>query len=113
MTRNYEALIILKSVGTEAELAQAVAQVEEPIKKLGGRVEHSENMGRRRLAYRIARQQEGCYQLIRFQLAPEQLEELKRALRLNETIVRYLILSRENGRPVAPVPVAVEAKASA
>ena len=36
-TRAYEAMIILKSVGGEAELAQAVAQVEEPIKRAGGR----------------------------------------------------------------------------
>ena len=112
MNREYEALIILKSTGTDAEIAQAVTQVEEPIKKLGGIIGGSKLYGRRRLAYRIARQQEGYYHLFEFHIATEQVEELKRVLRLNEAIVRFLILSHsENHTPPAQAPVAVEAKA--
>ena len=96
MDRDYEALIILKAAGTEAELAQSVAQLEDPIKKLGGRIDNSVSWGRRRLAYRIAHQSEGQYHLLNFQLAPAQLAELKRLLRLNEHIVRFLILNRSD-----------------
>ena len=94
-TRAYEAMIILKSVGGEAELAQAVSQIEEPIKRAGGRVVNSASWGRRRLTYRIGRQAEGHYQLVQFELAPGQLTEVKRALTLNEQIVRFMILSRD------------------
>lgn len=101
MSRAYEALIILKPSGTEADLAQAVKQVEEPIKKLGGSIDTSEGWGRRRLAYRISRQVEGHYHLLRFRVDPQQLEELKRVLRLTEVVIRFLILNRENGHPQA------------
>jgi len=107
MNREYEALIILKATGTDAEAAQAVAQVEEPIKKLGGQIDGSKPYGRRRLAYRIARQQEGYYHFVEFRLATEQVDELKRLLRLNEAVVRFLILNRSDHRPTsvqAPVP---------
>ncbi len=94
MSRAYEALVILKATGTEAELAHVVKQLEDPIKKLGGAVESSVNWGRRRLAYRVGRQSEGYYQLVQFQVLPSQVNELKRLFRLNESIVRFLILNR-------------------
>ena len=96
--RAYEALAIFKSFGTEAEMAGSVKQLEDPIQKLGGSIDRSTSWGRRRLAYRIARQQEGVYHLVQFQLPPPQLEELKHLLRLNENIVRFLILNRADAR---------------
>ena len=112
MTRDYEALIIVKALGTDADVARAVAQVEEPVKKLGGRIANSKPLGRRRLAYRILRQQEGHYQLLEFQLDPAQVSELKRLLRLNESVVRFLVLNREDG-PAAPAAVVPAGAASA
>ena len=94
-TRGYEVLFILKVGGTEQELARATAQVEEPITRLGGRVEVAQNMGRRRLAFRIAKQTEGHYHFVRFQATGEQLAELDRLFRLNEEVVRFVILSAE------------------
>ncbi len=104
-TRAYETLVILKAEGTEAEVAHSVKQVEEPIRKLGGRIEQSVGWGRRRLAYRIGRQVEGTYQLLQFQLPPDQLGELKRLLRLNESIVRFLVLrgAERAAAPAAPL----------
>ncbi|MBI3319276.1 MAG: 30S ribosomal protein S6 [Candidatus Omnitrophica bacterium] len=103
MNRLYEAFVILKAAGTDAEVAQALAHVEEPIKKLGGQIESSKNFGRRRLAYRIARQNEGYYHLLHFRMAPEQVSELKRLLRLNEAIVRFLILNQfSEGKLMSP-----------
>jgi small subunit ribosomal protein S6 len=112
MNRDYEALVIVKALGTDADVAQAVAQAEEPIKKLGGRVTASKPLGRRRLAYRIGRQQEGYYQLFDFQMDPLQVDELKRLLRLNETVVRFLVLNRADQKPGEALPN-VDAKPAA
>jgi small subunit ribosomal protein S6 len=94
-TRDYEALIILKSAGTEQEVAQSAVQLEEPIKKLGGRIESSQGLGRRRLAFRISRQVEGYYHFLRFQAPTDRLDELKRLYRLNEAVVRFLIITAD------------------
>ena len=95
MSRLYETLIIMKSAGTEAELAQAGTQAEEVIKKLNGTIVKSVGMGRRRLSYRINHQTEGFYQLIQFELNSDQIEEVKRVFRLNERIIRFMILNRD------------------
>lgn len=95
VTRRYEALIILKTAGTEQDLAQATAKLEELVQRLGGRVARSEPWGRRRLAFRIARQTEGHYHLLQFEAPTQHVAELERLLRLNEAIVRFIILSEE------------------
>ena len=101
MTKAYEALIIIKTVANEQELAQAVARLEEPIKKFGGTVTLSTNLGRRRLAFKIGASVEGYYQSIYFELSPTELNELKRAWRLNDQVVRSLLL-QSDGVPEQP-----------
>ena len=100
-TREYEALIIFRASTTEPELARTVGQCEEQIKKLGGRIAVSNSMGRRRLAFRIARQSEGYYHLLRFHAPTGQVVALERLLRLNEAIVRFMILTEEALVPLA------------
>jgi len=112
-SRPYEALVIVKVGGSEAEAAQAIKHVEEPIQKLGGHIERSTSWGRRRLAYRIARQTEGTYHLIEFLIEPQKLDELKRLLRLNETIVRFLVLNRSEHQPPTSVFTTAQPSATA
>ena len=102
--RDYEALIIVKAAGTEQEMGRQATGLEEPIKKVGGSVESNQPMGRRRLAFRIARQTEGHYFLLRFQAPMAQVGELDRLFRLNDAVVRFMILSAEevDGPPPAP-----------
>ena len=100
-TRGYEALVILRAAGTEQDVARQAARLEEPIKKLGGSIESSHNMGRRKLAFRINRTGEGYYYLLRFQAPTGQLGELDRLFRLNDAVVRFMILSEDE---LAPMP---------
>ena len=102
MTRDYEALVILKSAGTEQDLARAAAHLEEPIKKVGGSVTTSHSMGRRRLTFRIARQSEGHYYVLRFKAPTDQVKELERLLHLNDAVVRFMILTADEVGPWQP-----------
>ena len=108
-TRGYESLVILKAAGTEQELAQQAARLEEQIKKLGGSVDSVQGMGRRRLAFRIARQTEGHYYLLQFHAPTEQIAELERLFRLNEVIVRFMILSEDEAAPLQSAAVPTRA----
>lgn len=104
-TSDYEALVILKSASTEQDLAKQIAQLEEQVKKVGGRLDRSQQMGRRRLAFRIDRQMEGHYHLLRFHAPTRQVEALDRLFRLNEAIVRFLILGCDALAPGPRTPV--------
>ena len=109
MSRGYEALVILRSGGTEQELTRQAAHLEEAIKKLGGTVQQLQSMGRRKLAFRIARQTEGYYYVVRFQVPTEQIPELDRAFRLNEVVVRFIILTQDEVAPPEVRPPRVAA----
>ena len=100
--RRYEALIIVKAVGTEQDVAHAVAKLEEPIRKVGGRIESAQGWGRRRFAFRIGRQTEGHYQLLRFSVPTEVVDELKRLFRLNESVIRFIVLTQDEAGTGAP-----------
>lgn len=50
--------------------------------------------GKRKLAYEIDHISEGDYTLINFQADPDQIKELDRVLRINDTVKRHMIARR-------------------
>ena len=58
---------------------------------------------------RIARQTEGHYYLLRFHASTEQIAELERLFRLNEAIVRFMILSEDETAPLQSAAVPTRA----
>jgi small subunit ribosomal protein S6 len=92
MKKIYEVLVMFKSTATDEEIAKQIKHAEDMVKKVGGELASSKMLGRRKLSYRIGKQVEGYYQLLEFLLSTDKLDELKRQLRLDEDIVRFLVL---------------------
>lgn len=91
MTRPYEMLYILNpEIGEEAIEAK-----HEKIKGLlelqGGEVEKLDLWGHNRLAYEINDLREGFFALVHFKTVPEQIEEIERQLRIDDTVLRFLV----------------------
>ncbi len=93
--RNYEGVFILNPdlVGDAAK--NAVAQVQELVSKNGGRVDGLQEWGKRRLAYKIGKRQEGNYLVLNFQMDTQQTKKLEQSLRLNDQILRYLLVNKD------------------
>jgi small subunit ribosomal protein S6 len=70
----------------------ATERVRSYVTGAGGEVHSIDVWGRRRLAYPIERHNEGVYHLAKFTLEPEHAVELDRSLRLNEQVLRHLIV---------------------
>jgi small subunit ribosomal protein S6 len=58
----------------------------------GGQITNTEPWGRRNLAYPIKRHFSGHYVLQRFEMPAAGTTEVERFLRLNENIIRYLVV---------------------
>jgi small subunit ribosomal protein S6 len=56
----------------------------------GGKLEKVEKLGRRRLAYRVAKQREGIYILFRIQGSGDTVKEFERRLKVTDTVIKYL-----------------------
>jgi small subunit ribosomal protein S6 len=90
--RQYELVYIAAPDSTEEQVADLHAQVEAIVARFGGRIETTENWGRRKLAYEISRQREGIYVLEIIHGSGELVKELDRRLRVIDTVIRHLIV---------------------
>ncbi len=85
-------MFILPPELEEEAANNATERVRSYVTAAGGTVHSIDVWGRRRLAYPIERHSEGVYHLARFALEPEHAVELDRNLRLNEQVLRHLIV---------------------
>jgi small subunit ribosomal protein S6 len=99
-TRRYEAVYIYDSALEDAAIAEKLEKVQ-GLLSLAEPAE-TEHWGRRALAYKIGRHENGYYIISRFTVEPKVLPEFERALKLDEGVVRYLVTLHEHelGAPV-------------
>ena len=99
-TRRYEAVYIFDSALDDAVITEKL----EKLQSLLGLAETAEleMWGRRALAYKIGRHENGYYIISKFHAEPKVLPEYERALKLEEGVVRYLVslLEHELGAPI-------------
>lgn len=90
--RTYEALYIIKPEAEEDEVQTIVQGVEKLITDDGGAIVRSEVWGKRRLAYEVKGFTEGIYVLLRFEAKPEFIKNFEAGFKLNESIIRDLVV---------------------
>jgi len=103
MNRDYENMIILKPDLDDKEREEVFDKISKRIKDLKGEVLASAVWIKERKFYYFLRSRgaekkkyyKGCYWLVNFTLDVEKLPELKETIRLEERILRNLIVSRE------------------
>ncbi|MBE3073176.1 MAG: 30S ribosomal protein S6 [Acidobacteria bacterium] len=91
-SRQYELVYVLSPETSEQGVADLHAQVEATIARLGGALEKTDTWGRRKLAYSIGPHREGIYVLEVVNGGGELMKELERRLRVNEQVLRYLVV---------------------
>ncbi|MBY0492152.1 MAG: 30S ribosomal protein S6 [Gemmatimonadaceae bacterium] len=93
-TRRYEAVYIFDSALED----QAIVDKLEKLQGLLSLAEPAtiEHWGRRQLAYKIGRHESGYYVISLFTCAPAVLPEFERALKLDDSVVRYMVTLYEH-----------------
>lgn len=99
--KHYEVLFIVKPTLTEEEVAAKLAFVQDVIVKNGGEIVKVDEMGTRKLAYKIDKYERGVYFVIYFTAPSQLVAELTRNLRITEDIIRFLVVKYESKREVA------------
>lgn len=109
MARQYEIVYIFDSALEEPQINERL----ERFHRLLPAPEHPEpvtavsHWGRRTLAYPIERKEVGYYVVVQFETDPTVLPEFERAIKLDESVLRHLIVVNE-GVPPAPVPAGAD-----
>ena len=92
MNRKYELVYVVSPVATDEQVSELHTQVEGVVQRMGGRVEKTENWGRRKLAYEIGHQKEGTYVLEVITGSGDLMKEIDRRLKVSDLIIRHLIV---------------------
>lgn len=90
--KKYELIFILKAELPEAEMESRVARVKEILGEHGGEVTQENHWGVRRLAYEIQYENRGNYMFLRFKSDGSVVAEIERFLRLDDQVLRHLIV---------------------
>ncbi len=94
--KHYETMFIVKPTLQEEEIKVKIDFFKDIITKNEGVIETFLDMGMRNLAYEIKKNQRGYYFVIYFQANPSLIAELERNYRINEDILRFLIVKYES-----------------
>lgn len=99
--KHYEVLFIVKPTLTDEEVKTKVDFVKDVISKNGGEIARVEEMGARKLAYKIDKYERGVYFVIYFTAPTELIAELTRNIRITEDIIRFLVVKYENKKEIS------------
>jgi small subunit ribosomal protein S6 len=88
--RIYEELFIVRPDATDEEVDPVVEQIRNIVTHAGGTVDKTEKWGIRRLAYRVAKYEEGQYILLQFTAKAETIKEIERRLRVADVVLKFL-----------------------
>ena len=96
--RLYEVVYILDPALDESAVDAKLEKFHELVTSSGGEVNAVDHWGSRQLAYPIQKQSSGYYVVAQFTAAPDALPEFERLLKLDDEVMRYLLVLNE-GEP--------------
>ena len=89
--KNYELVYVVKP-NSDDETKESVLNKIKDVISSNGEVEKVDTWGNKKLAYQIAKLTEGFYVLVNFAAGVEVPKELDRNLKINENVIRHMIV---------------------
>ena len=97
MQKKYELMVLLHP-DLEIDAEASITKVEGLVEAAGGRVTKRDNWGKKRLAYRIARQDFALYIYFEIELDPAKVSQVESTVLINEEVLRHLLVSYEENK---------------
>lgn len=88
--RTFELMFISSPNTIEEDINKLTSLIEHTVSDRGGKVTKIEPWGRRKLAYRIDKFDEGIYTLLHIEGSGREIAEAERRLRVTDHVIRYL-----------------------
>ena len=106
---NYELLYIVHP-DLESSIDKSIDRIRSIVEKRDGKVIYEENWGKRKLAYPINKTDVGIYVLWFITVPKNKVAGIEKDLRINEEVMRYMLLVSEDKKEAKPKAEKPEAK---
>lgn len=100
MVRPYEVVYIFDSALEESAINERLARFHALIQQPGAEQPQVNHWGKRTLAYPIRKHETGYYVVSKFETVGSALPEFERAIKLDEGVLRFLVVVNEGAQPV-------------
>ena len=105
----YETLFVVKPTLTEEEIAAQITKVKDVLAKEGAELVGTDDMGMRKLAYPVQKNDRGYYTVLFYKAEGTVINELERNLKINEDVIKFLTVKYSNTKEMAQFNKLVEA----
>lgn len=94
--RTYELLAVFKPNLDAEEVDKQLSALNELVVGFEGKIESTEKTGRKKLAYDIQNFRDGFFVTMNVSIPADKVAELKRQLKLNDNVLRTMLLELSN-----------------
>ena len=101
MQPTYELMVLLHP-DLEIDVETPIKKIENLIEAAGGKVTKRDNWGKKRLAYRIKRQDFAVYIYLELKLDPSKVREFENTVLITEEVLRHILVVHEESENRAP-----------
>lgn len=105
----YETLFVIKPTLTEEEIAAQITKVKDVLAKEGAELSGTDDMGMRKLAYPVQKNDRGYYTVLFYKAEGSVISELERNLKINEDVIKFLTVKYSNIKEIAQFNKLVDA----
>ena len=89
--KSYELMTITKFNTGEEGARNISNEIKDLISKQKGKVMNDDFWGKRKFAFKVGAETEGFYDVIKFEMEPEEVEKMQLKLKTMDSLVRYLV----------------------
>jgi small subunit ribosomal protein S6 len=97
---HYELLFVLKPTLTDEETKAQIAKIQDSITAQDATIVATDDMGMRKLAYPVEKNERGYYTVTYFQAPGVAIAEIERQLRINEEILKFMTVKYTNKKEI-------------
>ena len=91
----YEIMFIVRADIDEKATKDTVTAFEKVLKNMKAKIVNTKDMGQKKLAYPINKQQRGNYYVFNVEASADAVKEFDRKARIDENILRHIVIREE------------------
>lgn len=96
MTQHYELLYVIPGSVTDEDVPATKTKITDLVKTAGATLTQEQDLGRKKLAYRIGQHYQGVYQYAEFDADAAVMQNINNLMQLSQEVLRFLITQRDS-----------------